>query len=77
MSDDYRQQLNQVAWSLCILSICTVSARCYCRAWVLRRFGWDDGFMVLALVSQPSLLLNSTNTDRLWAFVWPYWYQLV
>ncbi|KAL1646153.1 hypothetical protein SLS61_007964 [Didymella pomorum] len=49
MPTDYRKQLDQVAWSLCILSICTVSARCYCRAWVLRKFGWDDGFMVVTL----------------------------
>ena len=50
MANDYRKQLDQVAWSLCVLSTLTVCARCYCRAWVLRNFGWDDGFMVLALV---------------------------
>ncbi|KAF2123876.1 hypothetical protein P153DRAFT_303213 [Dothidotthia symphoricarpi CBS 119687] len=49
MVDSYQKQLDQVSWSLCGLAIFAVSARCYCRICVLRKFGWDDGFMVVAL----------------------------
>jgi hypothetical protein len=48
----YQAQLNQVGWILASIAIITVALRCYCRLVVLKRFGWDDGFMVFALVSR-------------------------
>jgi hypothetical protein len=41
----HRKQLNQVAWSLCVLSTLTVRARCHCRAWVLLNSSWDNSFI--------------------------------
>lgn len=32
------------------ISLLTVSLRCYVRLRVVRAFGWDDGFMVVAMV---------------------------
>ncbi|KAF2871669.1 hypothetical protein BDV95DRAFT_594739 [Massariosphaeria phaeospora] len=49
--EGYQAQLNQVGWSLGSISIVVVACRCYCRLIVLKRFGWDDAFMVLALFS--------------------------
>lgn len=33
------------------ISFITVCLRCYVRLRVVRAFGWDDGFMVMAMVS--------------------------
>ena len=51
MVDGYQAQLHQVGWSLCTISIIVILGRCYCRMCVIHHFGWDDGFMVFALVS--------------------------
>lgn len=36
---------------LCVACV-SVMLRCYVRGWVVKAFGWDDGSMVVAMVSQ-------------------------
>ncbi|KAJ8117930.1 hypothetical protein OPT61_g972 [Boeremia exigua] len=50
-ANDYGAQLNLVGWVLCSVSVVVVGARCYCRLFLIRNFGLDDMFMVLALAS--------------------------
>lgn len=50
MVDDYRSQLNIVGWALGSVAIVVVSARVYCRHFLIQTFGLDDGLMVLAMV---------------------------
>ncbi|PSN70584.1 hypothetical protein BS50DRAFT_486793 [Corynespora cassiicola Philippines] len=51
MVESYQKQLNEVGWSLCTISMLVVAGRCYCRLVALKRFGWDDAFMVFAMAS--------------------------
>jgi hypothetical protein len=44
-----------VAGSFGILAWISVSLRCYVRLKLVKSFGWDDGLMVVALVSTLSL----------------------
>lgn len=37
---------------LCVACV-SVMLRCYVRGWVVKAFGWDDGSMVVAMVSDP------------------------
>lgn len=63
MVDSYQAQLNQVGWSLCTISIIVTIGRCYCRIWLLHRFGWDDGFMVFAMVSSCKYCLRDVTDE--------------
>jgi hypothetical protein len=41
-----------ISWTL-------VGLRTYCKGYILKLFGWDDIFMVLALVSTATTLANA------------------
>ncbi|KAL3475557.1 hypothetical protein BJX99DRAFT_259331 [Aspergillus californicus] len=53
-----------------------VILRCYVRGWVVKAFGWDDGFMVMAmlfhLIFSMALIVSATyglgRKDHLWYF---------
>lgn len=36
-----------------LFAFVTVTLREFCRARIMKRFGWDDGFLIIALVSAP------------------------
>jgi hypothetical protein len=74
-----------VAASFGALAWFAVSLRLYVRLKLVKCFGWDDGLMVLALVSIPSInhLPNLADTDAgllhrilcLYDYCKPLWYR--
>lgn len=57
MTDEDQRALAVKIVAAVFLSVACVSMmlRCYVRGWVKKNFGWDDGSMVLAMVSRVSL----------------------
>ena len=51
MVEDSRGTINAVGWVFGSLCTVVVALRVYARAVIVKKFGWDDGFMVLAWVS--------------------------
>ncbi|PGH01628.1 hypothetical protein AJ79_07876 [Helicocarpus griseus UAMH5409] len=49
MVESYRTAVNVVSWVLAGVSIVLVGSRMYARTSLVQTFGWDDGFMVVAL----------------------------
>ena len=50
MVDDSRTTINAVGWVFGSLCTVVVALRVYARAVIVKKFGWDDGLMVLAWV---------------------------
>lgn len=59
----YQEMFNQMGCTLYALAIVVVGVRTYCRPVAVRNFTLDDGFMVVALVSEslvgPTQMLTS------------------
>ena len=49
-------ELQAVCSTMVSISFISVALRVWVRARIIKAFGWDDFFMVLALVSQPERL---------------------
>lgn len=64
---DRGPQVSAVAGLFLALSTIGILLRCYCRAFVVKAFGMDDWFAVLAWVSYiiPSRLSVSRNADNI------------
>lgn len=45
------------------ISLFTVMLRCFVRTQVVRAWGWDDGTMVIAMVSQPAPSTTRTPSN--------------
>jgi hypothetical protein len=52
MVDNRGPELLAVCSLFAAMSFVSVVLRCYVRLRLVKAFGWDDGFMVLALVSR-------------------------
>lgn len=50
-ADDRSVEVRAVAAAFMSVAVVTVILRCYVRGWLVKAFGWDDGAMVVALVS--------------------------
>jgi len=50
-TEDRSQEVAGVAGFFLALSTVSIALRCYCRIKVVKSFGWDDWFAVLAYVS--------------------------
>ena len=64
-------RLKATAATLGALSLLTTALRCYVRLRIIKKWGWDDSFMLLAFVGsldQPSLaiLLTELQTTQMW-----------
>jgi len=51
ITEDRSQEVSAVAGFFLVLSTISIALRCYCRIKVVKNFGWDDWFAVLAYVS--------------------------
>lgn len=62
MTDNVGLAVFIIGGTLGVLSILTTALRCYTRVFIVKSFGLDDWFMLLALVSRPCprLLVSST-----------------
>ena len=54
-ADDRSVEVRAVAAAFMAVAVVTVILRCYVRGWLVKAFGWDDGAMVVALVSAGGL----------------------
>jgi hypothetical protein len=65
---DRSLSVKAVAGTFGVLACVSVSLRCYVRLKIVKSFGWDDGFMVVALVSILSgFLLGPMHLSNEWA----------
>jgi len=55
-TDSLASTIGGVAWSLAAVSLIVVAMRFYTRIFVLRRVGWDDWVMLLAMVNTPNTI---------------------
>lgn len=57
MSDEDQRALAVQTVAAVFMPIATIAVmlRCYVRGWIVKGFGWDDGAMVFAAVSQLSV----------------------
>lgn len=63
MAVDRSLEVRAVAAVFFALASVTTILRCYVRLAVVKAFGWDDGVMVLALVSYPLFPSSMAYTD--------------
>jgi hypothetical protein len=63
MVDNRGPELLAVCSLFVAMAFVSVALRCYVRLRLVKAFGWDDGFMVLALVSCLRRVRNS-QSDR-------------
>lgn len=52
-----------VLFAIAFVSVCL---RCFVRLKIVKSFGWDDGFMVLAMVCKMTLLRRSMGILMCW-----------
>jgi hypothetical protein len=50
--DSRNMAIKVVAGLFMSLATVAVMLRCYVRGWIVKAFGWDDGSMVMAMVSR-------------------------
>lgn len=53
-----------VAGAFLLLTTIAIALRCYCRAFVVKSFGWDDNAAIVAYVRTIHTLLHSRVTNR-------------
>jgi hypothetical protein len=54
--DSRNMAIKVVAGLFMSLATVAVMLRCYVRGWIVKAFGWDDGSMVMAMVSRLILI---------------------
>jgi hypothetical protein len=64
MSDEDQRAMAVQTVAAVSMPIATIAVmlRCYVRGWIVKGFGWDDGAMVFAAVSQSSSLLRRRSS---------------
>lgn len=61
VEDHQNEAIIAVAATFMTLAFITVALRCYVRLRLVKAFGWDDGSMVVAMVSYLFSLLSYTT----------------
>lgn len=83
MTDEDQRALAVKTVAAVFLSVACVSVilRCYVRGWVVKGFGWDDGSMILAMVSssiKPTRNREAHQTGLLRHVLWYYdWRHII